>query len=208
MKKTSKGARKSSGPAKASKSSRGGSRTPARRTRKPVRRAAGSRGSAPGAKQLYLERFRRELPVTLAVMRAFPADQPEFRPHERSSTAMRLFHTFAFENFGLLEGTKGDLKVPPDFPPPPATLGEAIDAYERGAKKAIAAIDALPDSRLSETINFYTGPGKMGRIPVLEFFWNLLLDSIHHRGQLSVYVRLAGGRVPSIYGPTADVPWR
>ncbi|HYK42494.1 MAG TPA: DinB family protein [Thermoanaerobaculia bacterium] len=48
----------------------------------------------------------------------------------------------------------------------------------------------------------------MGRIPVMDFFWNMLLDSIHHRGQLSVYVRLAGGRVPSIYGPTADVPWR
>ena len=146
--------------------------------------------------------------MTLAVMRAFPEDQPEFRPHERSATAMRLIHTFAFENFGLLEGTRGDLKIPPDFPPPPATLAEAIDAYERGANKAIAAIEALPESRLSETINFFTGPGKMGRIPLMEFFWNMLLDSIHHRGQLSVYVRLAGGRVPSIYGPTADVPWR
>lgn len=146
--------------------------------------------------------------MTLSVMRAFPSDQPEFRPHERSSTAMRLIHTFAFENYGLLEGTKGDLKIPPDFPPPPATLNEAIDAYERGAKRAIAAIEALPDSRFSETINFYIGPGKMGRIPVTEFFWNMLHDSIHHRGQLSVYVRMAGGKVPSIYGPTADVPWR
>jgi uncharacterized damage-inducible protein DinB len=148
------------------------------------------------------------MPTTLAVMRAFPADQAEFRPHERSSTAIRLIHTFAFENFGLLEGSKGDLKIPPDFPGPPATITEAIDAYERGAKKAIAAIEALPDSRLSETVNFFTGPGKMGRIPVIDFFWYMLLDSIHHRGQLSVYVRLAGGRVPSIYGPTADVPWR
>jgi len=37
--------------------------------------------------------------------------------------------------------------------------------------------------------------------------WFMLLDSIHHRGQLSVYVRMAGGKVPSIYGPSADEPW-
>jgi len=182
--------------------------TPARRTPKPARQTGGSRGSASSAKREFVERFRREMPTTLAVMRAFPSDQADFRPHERSSTALRLIHTFVFENQGLLQGSRGDLKIPPDFPPPPATLAEAIDAYERGAKKAIAAIEALPDSRLSETINFFTGPGKMGRIPLMEFFWNMLLDSIHHRGQLSVYVRMAGGRVPSIYGPTADVPWR
>ena len=208
MKKTSKPARRSPARKKARKPSRTGSRTQARRTPKRAGKTTTSRASASSAKRAFLERFRRELPTTLAVMRAFPSDQPEFRPHERSSTAMRLIHTFAFENYGLLEGTKGDLKIPPDFPPPPASLNEAIDAYERGAKKAIAAIEALPDSRFSETINFYTGPGKMGRIPVAEFFWNMLLDSIHHRGQLSVYVRLAGGKVPSIYGPTADVPWR
>jgi len=182
--------------------------TPARRTPKPARQTGGSRGSASSAKREFVERFRREMPTTLAVMRAFPSDQADFRPHERSSTALRLIHTFVFENQGLLQGSRGDLKIPPDFPPPPATLAEAIDAYERGAKKAIAAIEALPDSRLSETINFFTGPGKMGRIPLMEFFWNMLLDSIHHRGQLSVYVRMAGGRGPSIYGPTADVPWR
>jgi uncharacterized damage-inducible protein DinB len=37
--------------------------------------------------------------------------------------------------------------------------------------------------------------------------WLMLNDSIHHRGQLTVYLRMAGGRVPSIYGPSADEPW-
>ena len=46
------------------------------------------------------------------------------------------------------------------------------------------------------------------RIPVIDVLWFMLTDSIHHRGQLSVYVRMAGGRVPSIYGPSADEPWR
>ena len=72
----------------------------------------------------------------------------------------------------------------------------------------IAAVEAMPDARLSENVTFITGPGQLGKIPVMELLWFMLLDSIHHRGQLSVYVRLAGAKVPSIYGPTADEPWR
>ena len=47
----------------------------------------------------------------------------------------------------------------------------------------------------------------MGQVRVIDLAWMLLHDSIHHRGQISVYIRLAGGKVPSIYGPTADEPW-
>jgi uncharacterized damage-inducible protein DinB len=42
---------------------------------------------------------------------------------------------------------------------------------------------------------------------VIAFLWLMLMDSIHHRGQLSVYIRPAGGKVPSIYGPSGDEPW-
>jgi uncharacterized damage-inducible protein DinB len=50
-------------------------------------------------------------------------------------------------------------------------------------------------------VNFY------GRhIPLVQACWFELFDHIHHRGQFSVYLRLAGARVPSIYGPTADEP--
>src|SRR5438132_11205433 len=48
-------------------------------------------------------------------------------------------------------------------------------------------------------------PGDVRR---LDFFWFLLMDMVHHRGQLSVYLRMAGGKVPSIYGPSADEPWK
>ena len=47
----------------------------------------------------------------------------------------------------------------------------------------------------------------MGDFPVAEFLWFMLMDSVHQHGQLSVYVRCAGGKVPSIYGPSADEPW-
>jgi len=41
----------------------------------------------------------------------------------------------------------------------------------------------------------------------MDFLWFLLMDMVHHRGQFSVYLRMADGKVPSIYGPSADEPW-
>jgi uncharacterized damage-inducible protein DinB len=47
----------------------------------------------------------------------------------------------------------------------------------------------------------------MGEMTRMEWLWFLLHDEIHHRGQFSVYLRMADAKVPSIYGPTADEPW-
>ena len=47
----------------------------------------------------------------------------------------------------------------------------------------------------------------MADVPKMQFLWMLLSDQIHHRGQLSVYLRMADAKVPSIYGPSLDEPW-
>jgi uncharacterized damage-inducible protein DinB len=60
---------------------------------------------------------------------------------------------------------------------------------------------------LEGSVTFFTGPKQMGKYSLDDFAWFILHDHIHHRGQLSVYVRMAGGKVPSIYGPSADEPW-
>ena len=69
------------------------------------------------------------------------------------------------------------------------------------------AIATAPLSRLDETIEFFVGPKRTSHIPVAELIWFMLLDSIHHRGQLSVFLRAMHAKVPSIYGPSADEPW-
>jgi hypothetical protein len=158
-------------------------------------------------KRQYLDIFAKELPVTLKVMRAHPSGQDSFKPHDRSYPASRLVHTFSMENGVCVQAVRGELKMPPDFPPEPATYAQAVANYERGARDLIAAVEKMPDSRLSETVTFFTGPGQLGQVSIGEILWLMLMDSIHHRGQLSVYVRMAGGKVPSIYGPSADEPW-
>jgi uncharacterized damage-inducible protein DinB len=65
----------------------------------------------------------------------------------------------------------------------------------------------MPDEKLSETVKFFTAPKTLGDIRRIDFLWFLLSDEIHHRGQFSIYLRMADGKVPSIYGPSGDEPW-
>ena len=140
-------------------------------------------------------------------MRAYPSGRDEFRPHERSQSALRLVHTFTIENRVGVDALRGELTMPPAFPSPPATLAEAVAAYETGAQSLIDTLRETSEDKMFEMVPFFTGPRQVGPVPVIDLLWQLLSDAIHHRGQLSVYVRMAGGKVPSIYGPSADEPW-
>ncbi|HKA35856.1 MAG TPA: DinB family protein [Thermoanaerobaculia bacterium] len=179
----------------------------AKPARKRAAKPAAARAGKDHRKQLLLGMFAKEVPVTIRLMKAYPPGQDHFTPHERSAPAARLAHTFAMSSGVVVKAIHGELHMPPEFPPAPATYAEAVESYERGARELLAALEAMPESRLSEPVEFFTGPGQVGQIPVADLLWLMLLDSIHHRGQLSVYVRMAGGRVPSIYGPSADEPW-
>jgi hypothetical protein len=153
-------------------------------------------------KDRFRDAFRKENATTLKIMNAFPASEGAFQPHPKSGSAVRLMWTFVMEQQVMAAALDGTLRMPPSFEPPPETIGEIIPIYEEGVRKAEA-----PESRLSETVQFFTGPKAIGDVPVREVLWLFLMDSIHHRGQLSVYVRMKDGKVPSIYGPSLDEPW-
>jgi uncharacterized damage-inducible protein DinB len=160
------------------------------------------------AKQQFADVYKREHPTTLKVLRAYPQEKADYRPHPGNNTAKQIVWTFVIENNVMLAATKGPLQLGGGFPPAPATIAECIAAYEKSAKDFMAAFDQMPESRLGETVQFPAGKNKLADYPVGEFLWFMFLDSIHHRGQLSVYIRPAGGKVPSIYGPSGDEPWR
>ena len=77
----------------------------------------------------------------------------------------------------------------------------------KGYDDVIAELRDPKNAELAGTADFFIGPKQTGDIPLPEFLDFMLHDQIHHRGQLSIYVRMAGGKVPSIYGPSADEPW-
>lgn len=163
---------------------------------------------AVSAKQRFAEVYAREHQTTMKVLKAFPSDQASYQPHDRSASALQLAWKFAVENNVALGALRGPIQLSGSLPPAPPTFAAVLAAYESSAKEFEETLARTPDSRLDESVQFFTGPGQMGDVPVEELLWFMLLDSVHHRGQLSVYLRCAGGKVPSIYGPSADEPWR
>ena len=82
-----------------------------------------------------------------------------------------------------------------------------LDSFNKTYDDMIAELRDPKNPELNGTAEFFVAPKQTGDIPLPEFLEFMLHDQIHHRGQLSVYLRLAGGKVPSIYGPSADEPW-
>ena len=172
--------------------------------------AAASTSAASGALQTLLAAMEREHATTVRVLRAYPADRLDLQPHPKSKTARDLAWLFVQEQ-GLVEKaltTGFDWSTPPSAPPPvPDTLDEIVAAFDGAHARVVGIVRGMGEDELQQTVQFFVAPKTLGDIPKLDFLWFLLHDQIHHRGQFSVYLRMADARVPSIYGPTADEPW-
>jgi len=158
-------------------------------------------------KAKFLESYERELTCTQKVLRALPPDQSGFRPHERSNTAFVLAWTFVVESRMLLKGLKGEEILGSGFGKPPEAWADLMDEVDKVREEVIENLRDASNPNLEGSVTFFTGPKQVGQYSLDDFAWFMLHDHIHHRGQLSVYVRMCGGKVPSIYGPSADEPW-
>lgn len=176
--------------------------------RKPAKKAAKkSSGGGFSLKNQFLNSFQMEHATTMKVLRAYPADQGEFRPHPRSQCARELAFTFQLEQTLIMLALKNQLKLGAGFPKAPMDFQGIIAQFDKDFHDTVALITATPEKEFTTTVTFPTGPGKLGEWQKIQFLWFLLSDQIHHRGQYSVYTRMAGGKVPAIYGPSADETW-
>ncbi len=153
-------------------------------------------------KEDLISLFQKEFNTTLKVMRAYPADKMDFAPHERSQPAKRLMATFVFEMYLLrsyILSEKIDRSAFQQYAK--ETLDELIADFEAETAVVIDRIQKINEKDLGKTVEFAGATFTADRFAMM-----MLFDQVHHRGQLTVYVRLAGGKVPSIYGPSADDP--
>jgi uncharacterized damage-inducible protein DinB len=159
-------------------------------------------------RDVYRQAFDLEYHTTRRVLRAYPPDQADLRPHARSRSARELAWGLVLSQRVVDAIVKGvlDPSAAPDEPPPTA-WAEIVRALEEAHREATRQIDRLSEDDLGGMVRMPVGPRRMGEERRGNALWMMLNDSIHHRGQLTVYLRMAGGRVPSIYGPSADEPW-
>jgi uncharacterized damage-inducible protein DinB len=160
-------------------------------------------------KQQYLDVFEREHQTTIRVLRAYPADKLDLKPHAMCKNAKDLAWMFVLEQrMGQALLTTGIDPAKMTAPPPaPESMDAVIAAIDQAHNDTVRLVDGMTDDQLRETTKFFVAPKTLGDIRKIDVLWMLLHDQIHHRGQFSIYLRMAGGKVPSIYGPTADEPW-
>jgi uncharacterized damage-inducible protein DinB len=152
-----------------------------------------------------VECFRAERPKFVRVLKAVPPDKLAYRPHPRSSSAGDLVWLLASELHDacqIVDRLELDYKPTPA----PAALADSIGAYERNAAELEKRLVALDDAAWGRKARFLMDGNVAWEAPLGEMLWGFLFDSIHHRGQLSTYLRPMGAKVPSIYGPSADDP--
>ena len=160
-------------------------------------------------KEQFLKTYKDECDCTLRVLHAYPTDKAELKPAAILRTARELAFAFASEaGLGMLalQGKMGEGPLGP-MPEAPDTWEDVLSAVEQGQEDFGALVRSMSDEQLQGKVKFFTGPKQIGEVRAMDVCWFLLHDQIHHRGQFSIYVRLADGKLPSIYGPTADEPW-
>jgi uncharacterized damage-inducible protein DinB len=154
-------------------------------------------------KQTFLNNFTREGETTHNVLAAFPTDKLDLKPHEKLRTAKEIMMLFPYTDASLpVIAEKG--VVPRDWPPEKIEANDTpgiVAAYDKYHAEALDAIRKVSAEDLAKEMDAWGM--KIRRIDTL---WFMLMDNIHHRGQFSIYLRLADAKVPSIYGPTADYP--
>ena len=153
----------------------------------------------------FVERFAAEKPVFVRVIRAAPADRLDYRPHPRSTSAAGIIGLLASELGDACELIdRGEVAWKPGESP--ASLEEMAAAYERNAAELEKRLPALDEAAWEKPARFLVEGNVAWAAPLGEMLWGFLFDAIHHRGQLSAYLRPMGAKVPSIYGPSGDDP--
>jgi uncharacterized damage-inducible protein DinB len=155
-------------------------------------------------REYFRECFEAEKPKFIRVLKAVPPEKADYRPHPRSTSAGDLVWLLATEL-----GDACELVDHGEFSftlRPAPSVQEAIAAYELNAADFEQRVARTNDAQ-------WDGPARMlvdGKVvwetTLGDMLFGFLFDAIHHRGQLSTYLRPMGSKVPSIYGPSADDP--
>jgi uncharacterized damage-inducible protein DinB len=150
-------------------------------------------------RSLFTTFWTDESKTTQKVLSRIP-EGAEYRPDPKSRTAQEIAWQIVCEEKMLIDALEtGKAEWAP--PPMPATMKEVADAYEKQSADIVQRWTALPDARWDGTLEFFGS-----QRPVAPMAWSFLFDIVHHRGQISTYLRPMGSTVPQIYGPSADEP--
>jgi uncharacterized damage-inducible protein DinB len=156
----------------------------------------------------FLPEFDREMGTTRRMLERVPFDAPEWQPHPKSMSLLKLStHITNIPSFALraMTGTEFDAGAARDQRPPVTSAAELVERFDANVAAARAALVGKTDPELMVPWKLLANGKELFTVPRIGVLRSLCLNHlIHHRGQLSVYLRLRDVPLPSIYGPSAD----
>jgi len=158
-----------------------------------------------------LPEFDHEMGTTRKTLERVPEGKPDWKPHTKSMTIARLAgHLAELPSLGAAALQTESLDFAPPGAPPRQSLvmtsrKQLLEAFDQNVATARAAIASASDEHLMKIWTLQIGGKTLFSMPRVAVLRTLLMNHvIHHRGQLSVYLRMNDVPVPSIYGPSAD----
>jgi uncharacterized damage-inducible protein DinB len=155
--------------------------------------------------ELFLKEFEGEMETTRRVLERVPSDRLEWSPHPKSMTMKALAgHVAELANWGVrLEESSFEVgtRKKPEFD----SAGQLVALFDENVAASRAAIAQKTDEDLRERFTVTRGGTTSFQMSKASLLRRVFLNHlIHHRGQLSVYLRLNNVPLPPIYGPSAD----
>jgi uncharacterized damage-inducible protein DinB len=154
-------------------------------------------------REFFTRRFKAERKAFVEVLRALPGDKLDYKPTERNSSAGDIAWFLVLELRTLNDLAK-NFEHQWEQPPNPKSVDAIVNAYQEAADEMESHLSSMDDAKWEKECRMFYKGKLMKTAPLGETLWDFFFDAIHHRGQLTAYLRPMGGRVPSTYGPTAD----
>jgi uncharacterized damage-inducible protein DinB len=155
-----------------------------------------------GTVEFYRERHAVETLLTLEVLRALPPEMLAYKPHEQSPSAEGIFWTVVR---GLITRSEVAVMGEADLAAGPAPSYTTMLAQFEGLSTALSdELASFTQAQWEQTGRLRIGSQVVLEKTVGEILWLFHFDLIHHRGQLTTYLRPMGSKVPSVYGKSGD----
>lgn len=156
-------------------------------------------------REFTLQGVEGELKTTARVLGAIPDSNQNYRPDANSRTAIELAKHIAQSDVWFLDAlAASNFEITPPVLDDLKTFADVATWYEKNIPAGIAKVRQMSPESLTKVLPFF-GVFNFPAVVYLAFLRN---HSVHHRGQLSAYIRAAGGKVPDIYGGSFDEPFQ
>ena len=150
-------------------------------------------------KKLFTKFWTDESKITSKVLSCIP-EGSTYKPDEKSRPAQEIAWQIVCEEKMLIEALEtGAAKWEPA--PTPKSMKEISATYDKQSAAIVKKLAKLPPKKWNGKLAWF---GK--KRPASPMAWSFLFDIVHHRGQITTYLRAMGSTVPQIYGPSADEP--